>query len=357
MKNKNARIVCVSSLQLQCQQKHMSWLAVCCDWLCCATPLFSHPVCTFWWQIIKRFKMTQSLTFVRWRFAFLFGSARQLQKIFNEVQRYERLTEHQPAPHTWHDTHMSETHVQHASPVFTRETRLICTHTFSSTASAMRRISNRSVIFPECSSTSASASDTNSLYQSGDGLPSPEFDEGRTEERKTPDTCHSRSCGTLHEKTNFSLTDPLCVEVIYPGVPSSGGSARFRPSGFPPRELVFHSFITSRSSLSFSELWSLPLPRFFFLCVCVHKLTSDTKLTTDRSDMKSLVMHSDLLGFSSSEVKLMEDSSVSEAMNSSILSSSKYPWTHRKRWWQNHPNSFRGKHPVNVLIKNTAARH
>lgn len=62
---------------------------------------------------------------------------------------------------------------------------LIYTHTFSSRASAMRRISNRSRIFPECSSTSESASDTNSLYHSGDGLPGPEFDEGRTEEMKT----------------------------------------------------------------------------------------------------------------------------------------------------------------------------
>lgn len=46
----------------------------------------------------------------------------------------------------------------------------------------MRRISKSTTIFPECSSTSESGSVTNSLYQSGDGLPGPEFDEARTEE-------------------------------------------------------------------------------------------------------------------------------------------------------------------------------
>lgn len=45
------------------------------------------------------------------------------------------------------------------------------TYTLSSTSSAMRKISKRSVIFPECPKISASASVTNSLCQSAEGLP------------------------------------------------------------------------------------------------------------------------------------------------------------------------------------------
>lgn len=48
------------------------------------------------------------------------------------------------------------------------------TYTLSSTSSAMRRTSKRSTIFPECSRISASASVTNSLCQSGVGLPGAE---------------------------------------------------------------------------------------------------------------------------------------------------------------------------------------
>lgn len=43
-------------------------------------------------------------------------------------------------------------------------------YTLSPSSSAIRRISKRSTIFPECSNTSASASVTKSLYQSGAGL-------------------------------------------------------------------------------------------------------------------------------------------------------------------------------------------
>lgn len=51
-----------------------------------------------------------------------------------------------------------------------------------------------------------------------------------------------------------------------PNVRSSTGSALFRPSPFLPRELVFHSFMTSTSSLSeSSDPFFLPLPFFFFL--------------------------------------------------------------------------------------------
>lgn len=52
------------------------------------------------------------------------------------------------------------------------------TYTLSPSSSAMRRISKRSTIFPECSNTSASASVTKSLYQSGAGLPGFEDDVG-----------------------------------------------------------------------------------------------------------------------------------------------------------------------------------
>lgn len=52
------------------------------------------------------------------------------------------------------------------------------TYTLSSTSSAMRRISKSSIIFPECSRISASASVTNSLCQSAVGLPGAE-PEGR----------------------------------------------------------------------------------------------------------------------------------------------------------------------------------
>lgn len=50
------------------------------------------------------------------------------------------------------------------------------THTLSPSSSAIRRISKSSTIFPECSNTSASASVTKSLYQSGAGLPGLEED-------------------------------------------------------------------------------------------------------------------------------------------------------------------------------------
>lgn len=43
-------------------------------------------------------------------------------------------------------------------------------YTLSPISSAIRRISKRSTIFPECSKTSASVSVTKSLYQSGAGL-------------------------------------------------------------------------------------------------------------------------------------------------------------------------------------------
>lgn len=48
------------------------------------------------------------------------------------------------------------------------------TYTFSSTSSAMRKTSKRSIIFPECCRISASASTTNSLCQSAEGLPGAE---------------------------------------------------------------------------------------------------------------------------------------------------------------------------------------
>lgn len=48
------------------------------------------------------------------------------------------------------------------------------TYTLSSTSSAMRKTSKRSIIFPECSRISASASVTNSLCQSAEGLPGAE---------------------------------------------------------------------------------------------------------------------------------------------------------------------------------------
>lgn len=84
---------------------------------------------------------------------------------------------------TWAHNHHINDHMtlKTMSPELMRLWQNI-THTLSSTSSAMRRISKSSTIFPECSSTSESGSVTNSLYQSGDGLPGPEFDEARTEE-------------------------------------------------------------------------------------------------------------------------------------------------------------------------------
>lgn len=59
-----------------------------------------------------------------------------------------------------------------------KEANVRHTYTLSSTSSAKRMTSKSSIIFPECSRISASASVTNSLCQSALGLPGPE-PEGR----------------------------------------------------------------------------------------------------------------------------------------------------------------------------------
>lgn len=72
------------------------------------------------------------------------------------------------------------------------------------------------------------------------------------------------------EKTSPLFTHLTCTS-DYPqctqtNLRSSTGSGRTRPSPFLPLVLVFHSLMTSTSSLSeSSEPFFFPLPRFFFL--------------------------------------------------------------------------------------------
>lgn len=112
----------------------------------------------------------------------------------------------------WTPTWVHKTHDHHINDHMTLKTMnselmllwQSLTHTLSSTSSAIRRISKRRTIFPECSSTSESASTTNSLYQSGDGLPGPELDGARTKENTQIHTVvpifaedmHSRDLGS-----------------------------------------------------------------------------------------------------------------------------------------------------------------
>lgn len=118
---------------------------------------------------------------------------------------------------------------------------------------------------------------------------------------------------------------------------SSTGGSLFRPSPFLPRELVFHSLMTSTSSLSeSSDPFFFPFPCFFFLLgrrdgeenrvskssKCKRSAVKGGNKCSKRTD-GSKIFYFFIL--SSSEVILMDDSSVSEAMNSSILSSSKKP--------------------------------
>lgn len=76
-------------------------------------------------------------------------------------------------------------------------------------------------------------------------------------------------CGfgqNIFKLAGFWARSEMLNTVMVP-LPSSTGSARLRLSGLPPRELVFHSLMTSKSSLSEpSELcFFFPLPRAFFL--------------------------------------------------------------------------------------------
>lgn len=113
---------------------------------------------------------------------------------------------------------------------------------------------------------------------------------------------------------------------------SSTGGSLFRPSPFLPRELVFHSLMTSTSSLSeSSDPFFFPFPCFFFLLgrrdgeenrVSKSSRCKRHKGSTKRTNGGKIFY---FFVLSSSEVILMDDSSVSEAMNSSILSSSKKP--------------------------------
>lgn len=127
-------------------------------------------------------------TFV-WRdFVFIFSSASEFKEILYQIQGDKRLAEHQPADplgqkchfittyHSVINTNTSKSHLQPNPEQFPKECRY--TYTLSSTSSAMRRISKRIIIFPECSRISASFSVTNSLCQSAVGLPGAE-PEGR----------------------------------------------------------------------------------------------------------------------------------------------------------------------------------
>ncbi len=121
---------------------------------------------------------------------------------------------------------------------------------------------------------------------------------------------------------------------VWTNLRSSTGSALFRPSPFLPRELVFHSLMTSTSSLSeSSEPLFFPFPCFFFLLGRRNsggdRVSESNRCKTEGQLNEVISVWSKILFyffiFSSSEVMLMEDSSVSDAMNSSILSSSKKP--------------------------------
>lgn len=128
----------------------------------------------------------QKCTFV-WRgFVFIFSSASQLQEILDQVKRDKRLTEDQPD-----DRQGEKIHWYFISAHLTLERKCFWvnhrhTYTFSSTSSAMRMISKRITIFPECSRISASASATNSLCQSGVGLPGVEPVRGAVRDKKMP---------------------------------------------------------------------------------------------------------------------------------------------------------------------------